>query len=279
MAGFALEDMALKAAADSVPVWQVLVTFGLGGMVVFAVIARSQGEDLAPPAAFGRTMLIRDAFEVAGRLFYTLAYVFAPLTLATVILQATPLVVVAGAALLFGERVGWRRWTAITAGLLGVLIVMRPGTDQFTLPAVFAVLGMLGFAGRDLATRAAPPSMGPFTLGVWGFGAIVVGGLVFAPVEARAPVFPDGVASLALAGGIAVGVAAYTALTFAMKTGEVTSVTPFRYSRILFGIALGVLVFGERLDLPTIIGSAVVVASGLYIFARGRQVSRHRPSR
>lgn len=273
MAGFAVEDMALKAAALTVPVWQVMLIFGGGGMIAFAVVARMRGERLAPPAAFERTMLIRDAFEVAGRLFYTLAYVFAPLTLATVILQATPLVVVAGAALVFGETVGWRRWAAVIAGLVGVLIVMRPGTDDFTLPVVFALLGMLGFAGRDLATRAAPPALGPFTLGVYGFAAIVIGGLIFAPIDGRSAVMPDGAASLALAGAVAIGVAAYTALTFAMKTGEITSVAPFRYSRILFGVALGVIVFGETMDTMTLIGSAVVVASGLYIFARGRRLS------
>ena len=272
MAGFALEDMALKAASEIIPVWQTLILFGLGGMIVFAVIANARGEKLVPPELFGRTMLVRSGFEVTGRLFYTLAFVFAPLSLATVILQASPLVVVAGAALFFGERVGWRRWSAILIGLLGVILVIRPGTADFSWPALFAILGMLGFSGRDLATRAAPPAIGPFTLGVWGFAAIIVGGVAFQPFDGRPPVLPDLWAGGALMAAIAIGVFAYTSLTFAMKTGEITSVAPFRYARLLFGVALGVFVFGETLDSMTLLGSALAVASGLYIFARGRQV-------
>ena len=156
MAGFAVEDMAIKRAAASLPAWQVMALFGLGGALVFLLAARLRGERIAPPEAFRPTMLIRDGFEIGGGLFYTLAFIHAPLAFATVVLQATPLVVVAGAALFFGESVGWRRWSAILAGFVGVAIMIRPDTGGVGfVPAIFAVLGMLGYAGRDLATRAA----------------------------------------------------------------------------------------------------------------------------
>lgn len=271
MAGFAVEDMMLKLAASDLPAWQVLFSFGLGGAVIFAVAALVKGERIAPPEAFRRTMLIRDGFEITGRLFYTLAYIHAPLAFATVVLQATPIVVVAGAAIFFAETVGWRRWTAIAVGFVGVAIMIRPDTEGVSLvAATFAILGMLGFAGRDLATRAAPPALGPAALGVWGFLAILVAGVIWSFVEDAPAKMPVGAEAMWIILGIFVGAVSYTALTFAMKTGEVSAVTPFRYTRILFGVGLGVLVFSETLDTATLIGAGIVVASGLYILARGR---------
>ena len=271
MAGFAVEDMMLKLAATDLPAWQVLVSFGLGGMVIFAAAARVKGERIAPPEAFRRTMLIRDGFEITGRLFYTLAYIHAPLAFATVVLQATPIVVVAGAAVLFGETVGWRRWTAIAVGFVGVAIMIRPDTEGVSLmAATFAVLGMLGFAGRDLATRAAPPALGPAALGVWGFLAILVAGVLWSFIEDAPAKMPGGVESIWLLFGVTIGAGSYAALTFAMRTGEVSAVTPFRYTRILFGVGLGVSVFSEKLDTATLIGAGIVVASGLFILARGQ---------
>ena len=270
MAGFAVEDMALKSAAQAVPVAEVMVIFGAGGALAFALIARARGEAFLPRAA-GLTLGIRAGFELVGRLFYTLAIALTPLSSATAILQATPIVVVAGAAVVFGERVGWRRWSAILLGLAGVLVILRPGAEAFTPLSILAVLGMLGFAGRDLATRAAAPAVGWAVLGVYGFLMIVVAGVVYGVWTGSTFVIPDLSATLRLLVAVLVGVAAYSALTMAMRTGEVSAVTPFRYSRLLFGVALGVLVFGERPDAGVLLGSAIIVASGLYILARGRR--------
>lgn len=270
MAGFAVEDMFLKAAAQSVPPAFVMLVFGGGGALVFAALARFRGEALLPDSAREPAVLVRGALEVAGRLFYTLAIALTPLSSTSAILQATPIVVVAGAAVMFGERVGWRRWTAISVGLLGVLVILRPGADTFTPMSLLAVAGMLGFAGRDLATRAAPRVLGTFTLGVYGFIAIVVAGLAYGLVSGNLLAMPDPRTATALAAAILVGVGAYSALTLAMRTGDVSAVTPFRYTRLVFGVFLGVAVFGERLDGPMLAGSAIVVLSGLYILSRGR---------
>ncbi len=270
MAGFAVEDMFLKAAGTALPPGQVMVAFGAGGALVFALLARANGQSLAPPAVFERTMLIRNAFEIVGRLFYTLAFLLTPLSSTTVILQAAPIVVVAGAALFLGETVGWRRWVAILIGLVGVLVVLQPGAESFSVLSILAVIGMLGFAGRDLATRAAPPSLGGWVLGVWGFLMIVIAGAAFTLWDGSPFVTPGPQTLLVLLGGVAFGVIGYASLTQAMRTGDVSAVTPFRYTRLLFGVGLGVVVFGETLDTPTIVGSLIVVASGLFIMWRGR---------
>jgi drug/metabolite transporter (DMT)-like permease len=272
MIGFAIEDMFLKVASATVPIGQVLVIFGAGGVILFAITARMRGEPLRNPQILSRPMIVRACFEVFGRLFYVLAIALSTLSSATAILQATPIVVVAGAAVFFGEKVGMRRWSAIFVGLIGVMIVLRPTASSFDVFSIFAVLGMLGFAGRDLATRAAPVSLTTSVLGVYGFLAIVVAGVLYSLWEGTPFIVPTYTASGALGGAIIWGVLAYSGLMRAMRVGEVSVVTPFRYSRLLVGLGFGVLVFNETLDAATLIGCGLIVASGLYILARGRRV-------
>lgn len=271
MIGFAVEDMFLKVASATVPIGQVLVVFGAGGALLFAIAALIRGAPLRNPQILSRPMIVRACFEVFGRLFYVLAIALSTLSSATAILQATPIVVVAGAAVFFGEKVGIRRWAAIFVGLIGVMIVLRPTASSFDVFSVFAVLGMLGFAGRDLATRAAPVSLTTSVLGFYGFLAIIVAGLLYSVWDGVPFVIPNLTATGALGGAIVWGVLAYSGLMMAMRVGEVSVVTPFRYSRLLVGLGFGVLVFNETLDTATLLGCGLIVASGLYILARGRR--------
>ena len=267
MAGFALEDMFLKAASGHMPVGQVIALFGLVGTIAVTVLSLIRGEPPLHPWLLSRPMLLRAVFESGGRLFYTLGIALIPLSNASAILQATPLVVVAGAALFMDEKVGWRRWTAIVVGFIGVLMVLRPGLDGFDAASIFAILGMFGFAGRDLATRAAPRGLSNAQLGICGFSVLIPTGLLLLAGTGGA-VVPSAAGMTNLLLGTFLGLGAYMALTEAMRTGEISVVTPFRYSRLLFGIGLGLVVFGERPDLLTYAGSAVILASGLYIMLR-----------
>ncbi|WP_458792228.1 DMT family transporter [Yoonia sp. MH D7] len=274
MAIFAVEDTLVKAVSVTLPVGQIMILFGGIGAAIFAFIARAKGEAILNPDVLSKPMRIRVCFEVFGRLFYFLALALIPLSAATVILQATPLVVVAGAAIVFGEKVGWRRWTAIFIGLAGVLTIIQPGADSFSPLSILAVIGMLGFAGRDLASRAAPKSLSATLLGIYGFLAVLVAGTAFAIWEGAAFVMPDAKTSLTLLGAIIAGVTAYTCLMTAMRTGEVATVTPFRYTRLIFGIALGVLVFGEEISAAMVTGSALIVLSGLFILWQSNRTRR-----
>ncbi|NKX48662.1 DMT family transporter [Rhodobacteraceae bacterium R_SAG8] len=272
MAIFAIEDAFVKAASNALPVGQILIIFGLGGAVMFASMARLNNEPLFIKDVVSRPMRIRVVFEIIGRLFYVLAIAVTPLSSATVILQATPLVVVAGAAMVFGERVGWRRWSAIFIGLVGVIVIIQPGTDSFSMLSVLAIVGMIGFAGRDLASRAAPATLSTSILGLYGFLSIVVAGSIFSIWQGASFVLPDVYTSFNLAGAILSGVAAYSCLMKAMRTGEVSAVTPFRYTRLLFGITLGVVLFGESLSSTMLLGSGLIVSSGLFIIWRRNSV-------
>jgi drug/metabolite transporter (DMT)-like permease len=266
MAGFAVEDVFVKAAAHSLPLGQVLLIIGLAGMLVFAATAACLGEALLPPAFLSRPMLVRCGLEITGRLFYGLAITLTALSTTSAILQATPLVVVAGAALVFGERVSLQRWLAVLAGFAGVLVILRPGSD-FSALSMLAVVGLLGFAGRDLATRAAPKGLSNRQLGVLGFAMLATAGAILLVVSGGAHV-PSGIALAYLAGGTVFGTLGYHALTHAMRTGEVAAVTPFRYTRLIFAMLLAMVLFQERPDIATWIGAALVVGSGIFALTR-----------
>lgn len=271
MAAFALEDAFVKAATRQIPIGEVLVLFGLGGMIAFAAFPRRGGAGLFHQAAVSRPMLVRAAFELVGRLFYVLAVALTPLSSATAILQATPVLVVLGASLYFHERVGWRRWAAVVVGLLGVLVVLRPAASDFSVLSLLTLIGMVGFAGRDLASRAVPKVLGTRHLGFYGFFTVVIAGALYAAWDGRAFVWPAAVPAAALACAVGIGVLAYACLMKAMRTGDVSTVTPFRYTRLLFGAALGVLAFGERIDGPMLAGCAIIVGAGLAIAWEGRR--------
>jgi drug/metabolite transporter (DMT)-like permease len=270
MALFAVEDTLLKHVSEHLPVSQILILFGIGGTAIFTVLTWQRGErifnsDLKHPA-----LLIRSCFEVLGRLFFTLSLALTALSTTSAILQATPLLVAAAAAVLFREKITAGRWALIALGFVGVLMVLRPGLDGFSPLSILAVLGMIGFAGRDLATRAAPKGLSYAQLGVYGFAMLIVSGVILLAWHGDM-VMPTALESLSLCAAIIVGVSAYTALTFAMRTGEISIVTPFRYSRLLFAMILAAVVFGERPDAMEVAGGAVIVASGLALMITARK--------
>ncbi|MEH6497164.1 MAG: DMT family transporter, partial [Pseudomonas marincola] len=261
MAAFAFEDMFIKAATGSLPVGQVLIIFGLGGTLIFMGLTYRRGERVLHPAILSPVLIIRAICEVVGRLCFTLAIALTPLSSASAILQATPLVVALGGVVFFRETVGWRRWLAIGLGFVGVLFILRPGLDGFETASLFAVAGTLGFAGRDLATRAAPPVLSNMQLGVYGFVMLIPTGLVMM-IYTGGWVVPSLLVSGQLGAAIIIGVLAYYSLTGAMRTGEISVVAPFRYTRLVFALILGSLVFAERPDVMTLTGSAIIVLSG-----------------
>ena len=132
----------------------------------------------------------------------------------------------------------------------------------FSALSLLAVAGMLGFAGRDLATRAAPMRLSNRQLGVIGFAMLGIAGLVILGWTGGARL-PDGREAALMLGACTFGIVGYHALTAAMRTGEVAAVTPFRYTRLVFALILAVLLFGERPDAQTLIGAALVVGAGL----------------
>ncbi|WP_306132879.1 DMT family transporter [Roseivivax marinus] len=273
MAGFAVEDAFIKASSATVPTGQILLFIGIVGGGAFALAARRGGVRLMAPAFRHRAIVARNVAEIIGTIGFVTAITTIPLATASAIAQAMPLVITAGAALLFAEPVGWRRWSAIAVGLVGVLIIIRPGTSGFDPNALWAVLAVFGLAARDLAARAVPSTVSHSQLAVWGMFMLVPTGLILTPFTG-APVVPAPLTLVLLTGAAAVGCLAYYAITSASRTGAVAVVTPFRYTRILFALVLGALLFGESPDGPTLIGAALVIASGVYTLLRERRLAR-----
>ncbi len=278
MAGFALEDMFIKRLAETMPVGQIIAVIGLGGAVIFAAIARGQGRHLITRDLLARPVILRNLGEMAGTMCFVTAIALTPLSSASAILQATPLVVTLGAAVFLGAPVGWRRWLAILVGFAGVLMVIRPGLAGFAPASLFAVGAVIGLAVRDLATRAVPAAISSMQLSAYAFATLVPTGAILmalggAPVALGAGEMRD----LGLA--LLCGVAAYYAIVAAMRVGEVAVVTPFRYARLVFALIIGGTVFGERPDFWTLMGAGVIVASGLYTLMREARLGRRRQGR
>lgn len=269
MVTFAFEDTFVKSASSILPIGEILILFGLGGTISFIFLTLKRNERILHPKILSRPIILRMISEVIGRLCFTLAIALTPLSNASAILQATPLVVVMGAAFCFNEHVGWQRWLAILIGFIGVLMILRPGLEGFEPASLFAVLGTLGFAGRDLATRAASPELSNMQLGIYGFFILIPTGIILAPFTGGI-IWPDLLSILKILFVIAFGVTAYYSLTVAMRTGEVSVVTPFRYTRLIFALIIGVVLFSERPDLITLAGSFLIVFSGIFSLIRSR---------
>lgn len=273
MAGFAVEDAFIKAAAATVPVGQILILLGIGGTLVFGTLARMQGVRLLSPALFLRPVLLRNGSEMLATMSFVSAIALAPLSTVSAILQATPLAVTLGAALFLGAEVGWRRWTAILVGFAGVLVIVRPGQAGVDAGAILAVLGVFLLAARDLATRAVPAHVPSTVIATYGFASVIPAGIILLAFSGGA-LIPSPRALLFMASALTIGVFAYYAIIAAMRAGDIAVVTPFRYSRLLFAVAIGMVVFGERPDALTFLGAALVIASGLYTLLREARLAR-----
>lgn len=277
MAGFALEDVLIKQLASSLPLGQVLALVGAGGGLIFAAIVRFGGGAVLSPALLSRPVMLRNLTEAIGSTSFVLALALATLSGASAILQATPLAVTLGAALFLREPVGWRRWSAIGIGFAGVLLIVRPGSASFTPASLFAVLAVLMLAARDLCSRAVPAAISSSQLSAWGFLSLLPSGLVMMLVLGTPPAGIGAADALRLAACLMVGSIAYYTLVAAMRTGEVSAVVPFRYTRLVFALLLGYLVFGERPDALMLVGAALIVGTGLYTI--WRSALRNRQSR
>lgn len=268
MLGFALEDTFIKQLAETLPMGQVLALLGCGGVVLFGGLARLNGRPVLSRALLSRAVLMRNAGEMVGSAGFVTALALTPLSSAAAILQATPLAATLGAALFLGEVVGWRRWTAIGVGFAGVLLVIRPGFAGFEPASLFAVAAVAGLALRDLATRMVPAAVGSTQLSCWAFAALVPTGLLMLAVPGFDAVATTPADLARLAAAFVCGGFAYYAIVAAVRLGEVSVIMPFRYSRLVFAMAIGVTVFGERPDGLMLLGAALIVGAGLYTIWR-----------
>lgn len=274
MAGFAIEDMCVKLMASALPVGEILAMLGFVGGILFAALAIARGDHLWSRDLRQVSVLLRNVGEVVGTIGFVTAIALIPISTASAILQATPLVVTFGAAMFLGEKVGWRRWLAMAVGFCGVMLVIRPGFNGFEPASLFAVLGVIGLASRDLVTRRVPRTISSVQLSAYAFASLVPTGILLMVVSGTPAVVPGPVDLVRLALATLSGVLAYYMLVAATRIGEISVVAPFRYSRIVFALAVGIVVFDETVDSATIIGTVIIVGSGIFTFMREARLRR-----
>ncbi|WP_050402226.1 DMT family transporter [Bradyrhizobium embrapense] len=277
MASFTVNDTITKAVSAELNIGEVLLVRGLVAMVLVAALAWYRDALRSFSALLIWPVGLRVLGEIGGTLTYLSAISQIPLANASAIFQALPLVITLGAALVFGEPVGWRRWLAIAAGFIGVLVIVRPGAEGFSQPALLA-LASVGFcAVRDLATRRIPKQLPTvFITLLTTVTVTTAGAVVLVPLGGWKP--PSGQALGLLTFAAVLILIGYQCIIVSLRTGDISAVAPFRYTALPWAMLTGYLAFGHKPDGAMLAGAAIIVASGLYAFYRERQRDKLRPA-
>ena len=272
-AAFIANDTMIKLAAAELPAGQAIFLRGLATCAIAFVLAWLAGALTYRVHPQDKPRL---GIRVVGELGSTFLYLFALFNMqiadATAIIQFVPLAITAGAALILGEAVGWRRWAATLVGFVGVMIVIRPGTSAFNAWSLVALASVAFMVLRDLITRRLSADLPTLFVTLLTSVGVTLSALLLAPFEAWR--MPSGRESGLLAGAAVFLFLGYYFIIEAMRAGDVSVVSPFRYSVIISAIVAGIVVFDEWPDRWKSIGTLIVVSAGLYTFMRERTRAR-----
>lgn len=273
MAAFTINDAFMKLMAGEVPLFQLLFLRGVMTTLVISVIAWRMGLfKVRLPRRDWSLIVLRSCADAVTAYFFLTALFNMPLANITAILQAVPLVIALTAWALFGEPVGWRRLLAIGVGFVGVLLIIRPGAEDFTIYSLYGIAAICSITLRDLATRRLSPLTPSFLVTlVTSFTIMTTFGLMSLP-ETWIPMDLRhwGLTTAAAAAIIC----AYLFSILVMRTGEIGFVAPFRYTGLIWAMVLGYLFFGDWPDPLTLLGAGIVVASGLFMLYREARLAR-----
>lgn len=273
MASFAVGDTFVKISGAFLSPAQIMLFLIAGGLIIFAMIAKFKGENLLDRRAFSPVLLIRYLAEMIGLVAMIMGLTKIPLSVVGTVTQASPILVAAGAVFFFKEIVSWRRWSSIVIGFIGVVLVIQPGGQNLDYAVIWAVVALVAFSIRDLVTRLTPPDIPSASIAT--FTMIAAFPFTIAWVFfSNEKLFPPGIDWAVVSSMIILGSFGYLLLITSLRLGELSAIMPFRYSRIVFLLILGVLVFGERPTLSMLVGSALILISGLYIMWRERVIKQ-----
>lgn len=273
MTAFTLNDACMKALGGSLPLFQALFVRGVAVSIGLWALAWWMGAlRLDLPRRDRGLVLLRSASEAGTAWLFITALFNMPIANVTAILQVLPLTVALAAFVFLSEPLGWRRMLAIIVGLVGVIIIVRPGAEGFNVYSLYVLGAVCLITLREIVTRKIGAQVPSLTIAL--AAAVVVtafagSGALFtdwAPMGAR-----DG---LLLGGAVAFIMAAYVFSVMVMRTGDITFAAPFRYSALVAALIVGLVFFGEWPDGWTLLGSLIVVATGLFALYRERIVAR-----
>jgi drug/metabolite transporter (DMT)-like permease len=272
MAGFVFNDTLMKSLSAELPMFQAIFMRGVFATVLIGLLAWHRRALWYRPSRRTNGII---SLRVVGELGATVCFITAlfnmPIANATAILQVSPLAVTLGASLFLGEAVGWRRYSAIMIGFLGVMLIVRPGSDGFTIYSIYALAAVVFFVLRDLVTRRLPhdvPSL--FVTVVSSVSVTLMAGACVAAESWEPMTLKQLLVLLMAAVFVLVG---YLFGVMTMRVGDIGFISPFRYTVLIWAIILGFAVFGDIPDSLTLIGSTIVVLTGLYAFYRERKLA------
>ena len=264
-----LNDGTVKWLSAEYPIGEIMALRGLFVFLPIALIARRRGGLRALEIRNLGAQGARAALTMLSTVFYLTALAVMPIADTVAITFAGPLFLTLLAGPLLGEKVGWRRWSAVIIGFIGVVVMVRPGSEALPLVALLPVGAALMGALRDIITRRITSDLATAesSVAILCFTTLVVilGGLLTLPFGWRLPTLID--LGLMALSGLLIGAAHYL-LIEAFRYAEAGLIAPFKYLSIVWAVIFGYLAWGDIPDRWIVIGAGLVIASGLYIFHR-----------
>jgi drug/metabolite transporter (DMT)-like permease len=262
-----LTDMLIKIVSQTLPTGQVMIFYGVGALVVFWGLLRIKGESIQLSPLTNPAVIWRNVGDLIAMNSMFLALVYVPLSTIGAVIQAVPLMVTAAAALFLGEKVGLKRVSAIFIGFLGTLLIIQPGATTFDITANLVLIAAIGMALRDIATKLVRENFSTLLLSFYSCFLFIFSGSILLIIKGD-PTVPSSEHIFILTAMIVAGCLGFFFMTEAVRLGDMSVVIPFRYTRLLFSMAAGILILGEQVNAIMLIGSALTILSGLYIWHR-----------
>jgi drug/metabolite transporter (DMT)-like permease len=255
-------------------VWQMLLIRSIAALLLLSPLIWREGLESFAAAPRPALQVARVMLSVTESIMFFWAVSYLPLADTVTFYLAAPIYVTALSAIFLKEPVGWRRWSAVAVGFIGVLIALRPSAATLTWPALIALTGSLFFAIFLIITRMLRGTS-EVVMVSGTFGAMLAVSGIVAPFGWVAPSVRDFALMMVL--GV-VATAAFACVNRSLKLSPASVVVPYQYTMIVWAVALGALVFGDVPDADTLTGSAIIVMAGLYIFWREQTVARREPA-
>ena len=262
-----LADLLIKIASQTLPIGQVMIFFGVGSIIVFWGLMSIKGESIRLSPFTNPAVVLRNIGDLIAINSMCLALVYVPISTIGAVIQTVPLMVTAAAALFLGERVGTRRVLAIFIGFLGTLFIIQPGAATFDIATTLVFIAAVGMTLRDISTKLVRENFSTLLLTFYTCVLFILSGSVLLIITGGASV-PDIDMIVILVAMIALGSLGFFFMTEAVRLGDMSVVIPFRYTRLLFSMAAGILILGEQVNAIMLFGSALTILSGLYIWRR-----------
>ena len=273
MSAFVLNDAFVRLAGNSLPLAQILFMRGLITTIVLLTFAVYGGVFSSKVSKKDKwRIFFRSIAEALTSYFFLTAVMNMPFANVTAILQILPMTVTLAAAFVFKEKVGIIRITLILAGFLGVVLIINPSTDGFNLYAIYALIAVFLITTRDLITRkisSRVPTLLPTvsaSIGVLIFSVFLLINTPFQPLNTQNSLFILLAAFFIIFG--------YYTAVLVMRSGEISFISPFRYSAILFALILGLIFFDEKPDKTAFLGIVIVMLAGIFLMSRNSSVQK-----